>query len=187
MRQRTWDILVCVALLAGCAAAGPAANGDAPADAGSTAGSAVRAEAPILIDRTDLRIGTTVHFGRIPSAPELLDVNTVPGLAHVVLAPDEWPVDFYPLQHLGMVPQEADVIVLLRGWPPTRAAAEAWNQVGSRLRIIMIVPGPPPTRTVIDDVNAMRALERVIADMDAPDRAGFERLQRPLSFRKVVD
>jgi hypothetical protein len=32
----------------------------------------------------------------------------------------------------------------------------------------------------------MRNLERVIAEMDQPSRAGFERLQRPLSFRKVV-
>jgi hypothetical protein len=32
----------------------------------------------------------------------------------------------------------------------------------------------------------MRNLERVIAEMDEPSRAGFERLQRPLSFRKVV-
>ena len=30
-------------------------------------------------------------------------------------------------------------------------------------------------------------LERVIAQMDTPTRQGFERLQRPLSFRKIVD
>ena len=32
----------------------------------------------------------------------------------------------------------------------------------------------------------MRYLERVIAQMDEPSRIGFDRLQRPLSFRKVV-
>jgi hypothetical protein len=40
---------------------------------------------------------------------------------------------------------------------------------------------------VIDDLNLMRGLERVIAEMDDPQRGGFERLQRPLSFRKVIE
>jgi hypothetical protein len=33
----------------------------------------------------------------------------------------------------------------------------------------------------------MRALDRVIAEMNEPSRYGFERLQRPLSFRKVMN
>jgi hypothetical protein len=40
---------------------------------------------------------------------------------------------------------------------------------------------------VVQDLNAMRGLERVVADVDPPSRAGFERLQRPLSFRRLVD
>jgi len=39
----------------------------------------------------------------------------------------------------------------------------------------------------IANLNEMRSLERVIAQMDTPSRQGFERLQRPLSFRKLVE
>jgi hypothetical protein len=38
----------------------------------------------------------------------------------------------------------------------------------------------------VANLNELRALERVIAEMDQPSRSGFERLQRPLSFRKIV-
>jgi hypothetical protein len=40
---------------------------------------------------------------------------------------------------------------------------------------------------VVSDLNSMRGLERVVAQMDDPSRTGFERLQRPLSFRKLVE
>jgi hypothetical protein len=39
----------------------------------------------------------------------------------------------------------------------------------------------------VQDLNGMRVLERVVADVDPPSRAGFERLQRPLSFRRIVE
>jgi hypothetical protein len=38
---------------------------------------------------------------------------------------------------------------------------------------------------VVQDLNTLAALERVIAEIDPPDRRGFELLQRPLSFRVV--
>jgi len=38
----------------------------------------------------------------------------------------------------------------------------------------------------VADLNGMRGLERVIAEIDDPSRAGFERLQRPLGFRRVM-
>jgi len=79
------------------------------------------------------------------------------------------------------------VIVVIPGYPPNRSAAEAWNRVNARLRIVDVVPGPPISRAVLDDLNLMRGLERVIAQMDEPSRMGFEQLQRPLSFRKVMD
>ena len=82
--------------------------------------------------------------------------------------------------------ESPDVIVVLPGYPPNRAAAQAWNYVGARLRIVAVVPGAPASSTIIGDLNTMRGLERVIAQMDEPSRSGFERLQRPLSFRKVM-
>jgi hypothetical protein len=49
-----------------------------------------------------------------------------------------------------------------------------------------VVDGPPADRGMIMEMNAMRGLVRVIADMPHPSRSGFERLQRPLSFRVVM-
>jgi hypothetical protein len=40
--------------------------------------------------------------------------------------------------------------------------------------------------STLDAFNIMRSLERVVAEMNEPSRSGFEQLQRPLSFRKVV-
>ncbi len=104
----------------------------------------------------------------------------------MVSLPD-WPADFEPLQALGTLPEECDLIVVLPGYPPSRAAAEAWNYVNARLRLVVVVAGEPPSSTVINDLNTMRYLERVIAQMDEPSRTGFDRLQRPLSFRKIVE
>ena len=118
---------------------------------------------------------------------EVYDATQVFGLAHVVLSLPYWPADMEPLQALSVVPPEADVIVVLPGYPPNRAAAEAWNYVNARLRIVVVVAGEPPSSVVVGDLNTMRGLERVIAQMDDPSRLGFERLQRPLSFRKVVE
>ncbi|HKQ57164.1 MAG TPA: hypothetical protein VJY35_04785 [Candidatus Eisenbacteria bacterium] len=180
----------------GCTAAGPPVGAQAPTSAPrSPAGSPFSDRAmgasslgsPLILDRTDLRIGTTVQFNRIPDASELHDATLVTGLAHIVLALPFWPADFEPLRVLDNTPPEADVIVVLPGYPPNRAAAEAWNYINARLRIVVVVADEPPSSVVIGDLNTMRGLERVIAQMDMPSRYGFERLQRPLSFRKVVE
>jgi hypothetical protein len=141
---------------------------------------------PLILDRTDLRIGVTVQFNRFPTATELYDLHQITGLAHVLIALPSWPADYAPLQVLNQVPEQSDVIVLLPGYPPNREAAEAWNLLSSRLRIVVVVEGVPPNNSVVADLNSMRALERVIAQLDDPVRSGFERLQRPLSFRKLV-
>jgi hypothetical protein len=143
--------------------------------------------APLLLDRTDFRLGTTVEFTRFPSATELYDLHQLPGVAHVVVSLPSWPAEYGPLQVLDQTPAEADVIVILPGYPPSRQAAEAWNLVNARLRIVVVVNEAPPNIGVVDDLNKMRGLERVIAQMDQPFRSGFERLQRPLSFRKVME
>ena len=142
---------------------------------------------PLLLDRTDLRLGTTVQFTRIPTLTELHDLTSVLALQHVVIALPKWPAEYAPLDVLNQLPSESDVIVVLPGYPPSREAAEAWNLIQARLRLVVVVAEPPPTAGVIADLNAMRGLERVVAQMDDPRRSGFERLQRPLSFRRLVE
>ncbi len=139
---------------------------------------------PLLLDRTDLRMGTSVHFGRVPTAAEVHDLWTVAGLSHVVVSLREWPSDFEPLQGLGRLPETADLVILLRGYPPKPSAVDVWGYLSVPARVIIVVPGPPPNQTVVEDLNAMRSLERVIVEMDYPSRSGLERLHRPVSFRK---
>ena len=88
---------------------------------------------------------------------------------------------------LNQAPEGVDVIVVLPGYPPSRAATDAWSYVQAQLRVVLVVPGPPPSVHTIEDLNAMPGLERVIAQMAEPSRSGFQRLQRPLSFRKLIE
>ncbi|HYM82512.1 MAG TPA: hypothetical protein VEY91_14005 [Candidatus Limnocylindria bacterium] len=196
MRTRHWTVATAAtfATLIGCMASVPP---EVPASGTQTNGPVGSpfsdrrmrlglAGTPLIIDRTDLRIGTTVQFNRFPTASELNDLRQMLGLAHVVLALSAWPDDYAPLQVLDQMPDEADLIVVLPGFPPSRAAAEAWNLVRARLRLVVVVDSPPPSSGVVADLNTLRGLERVIVQMDQPSRSGFERLQRPLSFWKVV-
>jgi hypothetical protein len=197
MKARAFATVFVAGALAGCMAAGPPidARSPAPPEPRSPIGSPFSDRrmdvygigTPLVIDRTDLRIGTSVHFSRLPTASEVHDATQLPGLAHIVLSLPYWPVEVEPLQALDLAPPETQVIVILPGYPPNRAAAQAWNYVHASLRIVVVVPDAPPSSTVIADLNTMRGLERVIAQMEQPSRAGFERLQRPLSFRKVMD
>lgn len=196
MKSRSIVLTFAAGALAGCMAAGPPIGAQSPpAEPRSPAGSPFSDRhmgvnaigTPLIVDRTDVRIGTSVHFNRMPTASEVNDAAQLPGLAHLVLSLPFWPVELEPLQALDLAPPESQVIVVLPGYPPNRAAAEAWNYVRASLRIIVIVPGPPLSRAVVEDLNTMRGLERVIAQMDYPSRSGFELLQRPLSFRMVVE
>ena len=101
------------------------------------------------------------------------------------MALPEWPATYAELRPMqqSILPEGAELVILLPGWPPTREALGAWNLVGSGLRIIIIVDGPPGDRALIAELNRVRSLDRVIAQMEHPSRSGFERLQRPLSFR----
>jgi hypothetical protein len=197
MKPLAFVIVFIAGALAGCMAAGPpiGAQSSDPAAPRGQAGSPFSDRAmgvygigtPLIIDRTDLRIGTTVQFSRLPTASEVHDATQLPGLARIVVTLPYWPVDLEPLQALDLTPPEAHVVVVLPGYPPNRAAAEMWNYVNASLRIVVVVTDAPPSLAVIGDLNTMRGLERVIAQMDAPSRSGFERLQRPLSFRKIVE
>lgn len=196
MKPRTFATVFVAGALAGCMAAGPSIDAQPPPpEPRSPAGSPFSDRrmgvntlgTPLIIDRTDLSIGTTIQFSRVPDAGELHDAAQLPGLAHIVLSLPYWPADLEPLQVLDRTPPETEVVVVLPGYPPNRAAAQMWNYVNARLRIVVVVPGAPPSLAVVGDLNTMRGLERVIAQMDEPSRSGFERLQRPLSFRKVVD
>jgi hypothetical protein len=181
-------------ILAGCMAAGPSTVAQTPAPQSSGPVGSPFADrndlvstlqTPLLLDRTDLRIGTTAQFSRVPTAGDLNDISKLPALAHVVISLPAWPADFSALQSLNQVTTDADVIVVLPEYPPSRAAVEGWNYLNSRLRIVVVVTGPPASNAIVDDLNAMRGLERVIVQMELPSRSGFERLQRPISFRRV--
>lgn len=160
---------------------------EAPEDEGGTAALAAPTPLPLLLDTSDFGFGTSVVFGRMPSPKDIADLALVTAVQHVVVALPEWPAGYEELVPLGqsLLPEGADLIVVLPGYPPSRAAAEAWNYLRLPLRIVLLVDGPPGNRAGIDELNRIRGLERVIADMEYPTRTGFERLQRPLSFRIV--
>jgi hypothetical protein len=192
MRAWAFGLTFAAGALLGCAASAPPPAAEPPA---SPLGSPFSDQRmgfasiayPLLLDRTDFRIGTTVQFKRMPTVVELHDLANVLGLQHVLITLPSWPLAYAPLDVLNQLPPDSDVIVVLPGYPPGRASAEAWNLVQARLRIVVVVPGEPPNINVVADLNEMRGLERVVAQMDEPSRTGFERLQRPLSFRKLVE
>jgi hypothetical protein len=192
MRAWAFGITFAAGVLIGCASSPPPPAAEPPASPLGSPFSDKRMgfasiAYPLLLDRTDFRLGTTVQFKRIPTLVELHDLVNVPALQHVLITLPSWPLAYAPLDVLNQLPAETDVIVVLPGYPPGRASAEAWNLVQARLRIVVVVPGEPPNINVIADLNEMRGLERVVVQMDEPRRIGFERLQRPLSFRKLVE
>jgi hypothetical protein len=141
---------------------------------------------PLLVDRMDMRLGTTVQFERIPTVSEIYDQSQVFAVARILIALAAWPEDYSQIQSLAQRPEGTELVVILAGYPPSRAAAEAWSYLNAPVRIIVVVPGPPPSIPAVQDLNAMPGLERVIAQMEEPSRSGFERLQRPLQFRKLM-
>jgi len=166
------------------------ADGPARAAYAAPAAEAVQAAPPplpLLLDTNDFGFGTSVVFGRMPSPKDIADLSYLSAVRHIVIALSEWPAGYEELLPLGqtLLPEGADLVVILPGYPPTHAAAEAWNYLRLPLRIVLVVDGPPGNRAGIDELNRIRGLERVIADMEEPTRSGFERLQRPLSFRIV--
>lgn len=140
--------------------------------------------APLLLD-SDFGFGTHVVMRRLPTAADIEDLRFVDGFRQLLIALPSWPATYAELKPLqqSIFPDGSEVVVVLPGWPPTREALNAWNLVGGALRVIIVVPGPPADRALIQELNRMRPLERVIAQMEHPSRTGFERLQRPLSFR----
>ncbi len=143
---------------------------------------------PLVLVLDDLGFGATVVLDRLPSVRDLESLHYVSGLTRVVLQLPAWPAGWDRLEALARMPlpEDSEYLVIVPGYPPSRAAAEAWNQVGVRVRLIVVVPGPPADRAAILELNSIRALDRVVADMAEPSRAGFERLQRPLSFRVAL-
>lgn len=199
MRIQTVSIAFALGLLAGGLACGPATTADpgradvtrpdseprSPLGLPRSLSGGARS-ATLLLDRADLRLGTTVQYTRIPSLTELEDLRFVRGLNQLLITLDRWPAEYAPLAHLGRLPVEVELVVVLPGYPPDRASAEAWNLIDARARLIVVAEGPPPAGVVFD-LNAMRALERVVVNTEDPTRSGFERLQRPLSFRVLRD
>ncbi len=188
-------LLMLMACAPGGRQAGPASAQAPPAAAEKSRGEAPPAPvpsaddalcAPLLLDN-DYVFGTHVVMRRLPSAADLEDLRFVSGLRQILVALPEWPASYAELRPLqqAILPEGAELVILLPGWPPTREALGAWNLVGGSLRIIMVVSGPPTDRALIAELNRLRPLERVIAQMEHPSRSGFERLQRPLTFRML--
>ena len=186
MNARRYVLIFAAGLVAGCMTAGPPLTAQSPGPA-APATARTTLGPTLILDPMDLRIGTTVQFARIPSRNEIHDLQQARSLSRLVLTLPTWPGTYGELQSLEQLGEESDVVVVVPGYPPTREAAEAWNLANVRVRIVMVVDGPPPSSTVVADLNGLRGLERVIARIDPPTRSGFERLQRPLSFWKIVD
>lgn len=195
IRPVTLTLLAPLLLLMACAPGAPPHSAEAPPAAPASAAAEPAPLpreanpddplcAPLLIDQ-DFGFGTHVVMRRLPSAADLEDLRFITGLRQLLLALPQWPDNYAELKPLQQVimPEGAEIVVLLPGWPPTREALGAWNLVGGNLRLIMVVNGPPADRALIAELNHVRPLERVIAQMEHPSRSGFERLQRPLSFR----
>ena len=191
MRRIEIAALLALGMMVGCMTAAPPPGAQPPS--GSTSGEpGANLAAPLpsgvlVLDRTDLSLGTTVEFHRLPGATELQDAAEQFAIRHVVVTLPAWPQSGIEMPRFGLLPPEADAIVILPGYPPDRAAIAAWNYVAGPIRLVMIVDGPPVSSVTLDDLNTMRHLERVVARMERPSRAGFERLQRPLSFMRTVN
>ena len=179
--------IICVLLIGigmGCMAGGPAIEPYVPHEptASASAGDAGSGLCPLILDRGDVALATTVIFHHLPQPDELQDAGEQPLIRHIVVLLPAWPQGNMQLPMFTNVPPEADVILIVPGYPPDRSSLEAWNYVKGPVRMILVVDGPPISSGVLDDLNLARHLERVVARMDQPSRAGFERLQRPLSF-----
>src|SRR5262245_24276247 len=121
---------VALGLAAGCApvATPPPepAGSPGPREESGPLGSPFRDEAmptvdvPLVLERDNLRIGTTVQYYRIPSASELHDLTQLPGLSRVVLSFEGWPREYAPLEVLNRMPEGVETLVILKGWPPAR-------------------------------------------------------------------
>ncbi|MFN8586529.1 MAG: hypothetical protein U0704_01920 [Candidatus Eisenbacteria bacterium] len=180
-------LVLSLAALPACAANAPDSAAARPATPPAPAAPPARCAALLLLDPADLGFGTSVVYDRIPGPRDLNELAYLSPVSHVVLQLPAWPESWdaiRPLQDYPL-PEGADLVVLLPGWPPSRAATEAWNYLRRPLRVVLLVDGPPADRGLILELNSMRGLERVVADMEHPARTGFERLQRPLSFRVV--
>ena len=171
-------------LLVGCMTAGPPLPAQSPPPSGASHGPV---GATLVLDPFDLRLGRTVQFTRIPNRNEIHDLLQACSLTSLVLVLPAWPTAYSELEPLEEVGQESQVLAIVPGYPRSREAIEAWNLLSVRTRIVAVVDEAPPSIAVVADLNAMRGLERVIARIDPPSRSGFERLQRPMSFWKVVE
>lgn len=168
--------------------AAPAGSDEAPTPPARVVPRERSAPPALVLAADEFGFGTTVVLDRLPEVRDLEAFHYITGLTRVVLQLPAWPAGWDRLQPLAQLPlpEDAEYLVIVPGYPPTRAAADAWNQVSVRVRLVALVQGPPADRASILELNSIRALDRVVADMEHPSRAGFERLQRPLSFRVVM-
>ena len=68
---------------------------------------------PLILDRMDLSLGTSVHFDRVPNAREIHDLDGVLGLQHLVISLPGWPTDVQVIEPLTQLSPETDAIFIL--------------------------------------------------------------------------
>lgn len=193
MRKLEICSLLAIGAIAGCMTAAPMPQAGPPAqyrpaDEGVGAGASFTGPAaPMILDRTDVALGTTVEFHHLPSVTELQDAAGLFALKHVVVMLPAWPQVNADLSRFSALPPEADAIVIVSGYAPDRSSIDAWNYARGHVRLVVVTDGPPLDPIQLDDLNKLRVLERVVARMPNPSRSGFEHLQRPLSFVTAAD
>ena len=118
--MRGWNLGITFAAgaLLGCAAGSPSIDAQPPAPSSPLGSPFADRRAgfgsiayPLILDRADFRLGTTVQFTRVPSLSELHDLSSVPALQHVVISLPHWPPEYAALDVLNQLPDETDVIV----------------------------------------------------------------------------
>ena len=179
--------LLVIGMIAGCMASAPPPGADVASSPSEGTPPRPASYGTLVLDRADVALGTTVEFHHMPGSSELHDAAEEFALRHVVVTLQAWPQGNLELPRFDGLPLGSDAIVVLPGYPPDRAALAAWNYAAGPVRLILVVDGPPDNPGIFDDLNLSRHLERVVARMDQPSRAGFERLQRPLSFVRALD
>src|SRR6185295_18412568 len=100
MKSRPFAALLALSALSGCVASGPALQGShsdsaaqSPLGSPFSGVSSAARDWPLVLDRTDLSLGTTVLFDRVPNASEIHDLDAVLGMQHLVISLPGWPTD----------------------------------------------------------------------------------------------
>jgi len=160
MRRLEICMLLTIGALAGCMAASPPPVADTSApryqgDQGAGGADSSGIVAPLILDRTDLALGTTAEFNHLPGTAELEAAAGLFALRHVVVMLPGWPQVNADLSRFSVLPPEADAIVIVPGYPPDRSALDAWNYARGHVRLVVVVDGPPLDPIQLEGLNTL--------------------------------